>query len=251
MKKSISLIIILVLVMSMSGCGESTPKAAPKEITPDGSTASDVTTKATEETEAVDEIFVWKGTIIKDLTEKGMALDELIIPETATEIGFNACFGAKMTKLTIGSNVTIIGDNAFDCCRGLINLTIPPSVKTIGQSAFHLCESLESITFSEGLEEIGDYAFSVIYLDEIILPDGLKTIGNSAFNPDAYIYDVYIPASVENIPLGAFMLTEYGAKVHVKEGSWADLHFIEFVGYDYWEKEDNGIEVPQYEKVYY
>lgn len=121
MKKSFTLVLSLILILTMlAGCGTSTPKVT----TSDGSVATDGKTDVT--TAATDELFIWEGTVITDLTEKGETVDELIIPDTATGIGFNACFGADMTKLTIGANVETIDKMAFNMCKNLEELTIPP-----------------------------------------------------------------------------------------------------------------------------
>lgn len=257
MKKSFTLVLSLILILTMlAGCGTSTPKVTTSDgsvatdgktdvTTPDDSVATDVTTAAT------DELFIWEGTIITDLTEKGETVDELIIPDTATGIGFNACFSADMTKLTIGANVETIDKMAFNMCKHLEELTIPPSVKTIGDSAFYLCNGLVKVTFAENgnLTTIGKdaflYANSPSFNGTLTLPEGIKTIGESAFTM-CYIYDSYLPASVENIPMKAFMLSDYDAIIHVKEGSWADIHFEEFVPKDPFD--DTKL---RYEKAYY
>lgn len=184
MKKSFTLVLSLILILIMlAGCGTSTPKITPKETTPDDSIVSTVATE-TVTTETVDEIFEWEGTVIDDLTEKGMALDELIIPDAATAIGHNACSNAKMTKLTIGANVETIDDKAFFYCENIKEVIIPSSVKTIGYEAFSSCGSLEKITFSEGLEAIGERAFYGSFSSMkdvapivIIFPEGLKQLG--------------------------------------------------------------------------
>ncbi len=44
--------------------------------------------------------------------------------------------GAKFTKLTIGDNITKIGDEALRHCNSIISITIPNSVTEIGRNAF-------------------------------------------------------------------------------------------------------------------
>ena len=73
------------------------------------------------------------------------------------------CFrGIKYIKtVSIGSNVAVIGDNAFYDCSGLTKVTIGKGVKTIGNNAFARCPKLSSFTVSSTvLWKIGTYAFA-------------------------------------------------------------------------------------------
>ena len=45
----------------------------------------------------------------------------------------------NLTSLTIGENVTSIGNYAFEGCSSLTSITIPESVTSIGESAFDSC----------------------------------------------------------------------------------------------------------------
>jgi len=103
-------------------------------------------------------------------------------------------------------------------------------VKIIDKYAFYGCQSIKTVTFSVGLEEIGANAFGLCTgLEKIELPEGLISIGDGAFVPDPYVLDLYIPASLENIPKNTFGFND-GANVYVKKDSWADIHFTDFVG---------------------
>lgn len=70
----------------LSGCGQTSGETASMTTGVAGETqaASDTNAPA----EATDDLFVWEGTVITDLTEKGETAEELIIPDTATAIGF-------------------------------------------------------------------------------------------------------------------------------------------------------------------
>ena len=85
-----------------------------------------------------------------------------------------------MTSISIGNNVTIIGDYAFYGCSGLTSITIPGSVTCIGDYAFYYSPNLTSV-ISE-IEEpfkFGSSAFSRIASTcTLIVPYGTK---------DAYI----------------------------------------------------------------
>ena len=70
--------------------------------------------------------------------------------------------GCKNSAIPTDGSVTIIGDNAFSGCSGLIRIIIPSSVTIIGKRAFASCNSLTTVVFEEGsqLISIGDRAFS-------------------------------------------------------------------------------------------
>jgi len=65
-------------------------------------------------------------------------LKEIVIPDSVTTIGggaFNAC--NSLETLTIGNNVTIIGQDAFkNCTNSALTIAIPDNVTTIGENAF-------------------------------------------------------------------------------------------------------------------
>ena len=113
---------------------------------------------------------------------------------TSCEINENCkviCYGAfedciSLTSVTFGENsqLTTIGDRAFNNCSSLTSIVIPASVITIGKRAFADCTSLTSVTFGENsqLTTIGSYAFcDCISLTSIVIPDSVTTIGSNSF----------------------------------------------------------------------
>ena len=73
--------------------------------------------------------------------------------KSVTVTGGNILYGAfrgctGFTSVTIGGNVTSIGDWAFDNCSSLSSVTIPDSVTSIGETAFYGCAVLTSIIFN-------------------------------------------------------------------------------------------------------
>jgi BspA type Leucine rich repeat region (6 copies) len=244
MKKLLTIGLTLLLGATLlSGCGQNNG-----ETTATTSGEAGVSQSASETgTDAAisDDIFEWDGTVITGLTEKGKEQESIVIPDTATSIERAAFRNDDFKSVVIGASVKEIGDSAFWQCNELESISFPSSVEKIGKRAFYLCGSLKTITFSEGLLEIGEEAFSTTSCETITLPEGLVTIGENAFSPCANTNHVYIPASAESIPMGAFGVSSV-AKIYVKEGSWADLNFESFVPANI----DNP-EISQYEKAYY
>ena len=229
----------------LSGCGQM--GGATTATTSGTAGVSQITTEISADAGNTDENFVWEGTVITGLTEKGQAAEEIVIPDTCTAIGKDAFFQADMKSVVIGSSVEEIGDSAFWECNDFESISFPASVKKIAYKAFYKCGSLKTISFSEGLLEIGDEAFSFTSAEMITLPESLIMIGMNAFGPNSAMTSVYIPESMENIPVGVFgFCFNFGTKIYVKEGSWADLNFKEFIPADPYGQAD-----AYYEKTYY
>ena len=98
--------------------------------------------------------------------------------------GFSPFYNIKTLKeITIGNNVTSIGENAFAECSGLTSITIPNSVTSIGDFAFYHSTELTSVTIGSSVTSIGNYAFSGCSgLTSITIPNSVTSIGDYAFN---------------------------------------------------------------------
>ena len=95
---------------------------------------------------------------------------------------------SSVKSVIIGSNVTSIGDRAFDNCTGLTSVTIGNGVTSIGNSAFYGCTSLTSVTIGSGMTSIGDSAFWYCYkLVEVYNKSSLNiTAGDSSYGYAGY-----------------------------------------------------------------
>ena len=69
-------------------------------------------------------------------------------------------YRTSITSVTIGNEVTTIGNYAFEYCHELKSITIPNSVTSIGNYAFYYCSGLTEITIPEGVTSISSRAFS-------------------------------------------------------------------------------------------
>ena len=149
-------------------------------------------------------------------------------------------YGAAFTKLTIGNNITEIGDYAFYECTSLTSVLIPYSVTWIGYYAFYNCSSLTSITIPGSVIWIEIGAFSnctllrntyvnitdlaaycvnnVIYkvpgakhlcvnseeVKELVIPNGVTEIGSYTFSGCTSLTSATITNSVTSIGERAF-----------------------------------------------
>ena len=133
---------------------------------------------------------------------------KLTIPDDITELN---CFALSdcynITSVTFGENsqLTSIGDGAFNWCESLESITIPDSVTSIGEGAFCCCAKLTSITIPDGVKSIGNHAFEgCTALESITIPDSVLNIGDSAFAECTALESITIPDSVLSIGYSAF-----------------------------------------------
>lgn len=84
----------------------------------------------------------------------------------------------SLKKVTIGSNIEIIGKEAFSDSRELESIKMSNSVKIIGDFAFENCKSLKSIELPQGLDSIGTQAFSYCTaLEKLTIPSSVTKLG--------------------------------------------------------------------------
>lgn len=129
-------------------------------------------------------------------------LIQVTIPESITTIGDSAFYNCNsLTNVIFAANsqLTAIGQDAFERCWKLTDITIPESVISIGKSAFDDCRKLTSVTFAENsqLTTIGEDAFSECRnLTGINFPEGITSIGDGAFRSCSRLSSIEIPEGV-------------------------------------------------------
>ena len=107
-----------------------------------------------------------------------------------------------ITSLSIGDQITSIGDYAFSDCSGLTSVTIPNSVTSIGDDAFSDCSGLTSVTIGSSVTSIGNKALEGCNnVKELIYAEGTKIVLRTYLTS---ITSVTIPNSVTSIEEEAF-----------------------------------------------
>jgi hypothetical protein len=87
-----------------------------------------------------------------------------------------------ITKYSIPSNVTSIGNDAFSECNDLVELNIHNGVTNIKECALRYCRNLKKINLPEGLLEIGECSFmGCSKITEVLIPASVRTLGEGAF----------------------------------------------------------------------
>ena len=120
-------------------------------------------------------------------------ITNVTIGNEVTSIGNRAFYGCtKLTDITIPDSVTSIGNFAFEDCSGLTSVTIPDSVTSIGNFAFDGCSKLTNVTIGNGVTDIGEAAFrNCTGLTSVDIGNGVTSIGDSAFFGCYKLLEVY------------------------------------------------------------
>ena len=144
--------------------------------------------------------------------------------------------GSKFTKVTIGDDVTRIGDYAFYDCDTIEQLTIGNSVLEIGTSAFKGCtgtlfincnipdekdnrypfkaSKFKVITIGEGVTKIGDKAFAGCEsLERIRIPMSITEVGDDIFSECKRLLRIYIPKEAFKVLRQDYYLYTYRSNV--------------------------------------
>ena len=221
MKKLVSILLALVLLLSLSAPAEETVNSGDYtyRLLPDGAA----------------EITEYRG------KAKSLDIPSQLDGHTVTSIGESAFVWCNaLTSVTIPEGVTTISDYAFSNCSGLTSVIIPDSVKEIGANPFEGCEKLTAIKVSpeheylavtdgalvfkpdmrllsfpmnkqgeyaipQGIREIGDRAFyNCDGLTSVTIPERVTSIGNGAFWDCSGLISVTIPESVTSIGASTF-----------------------------------------------
>ncbi len=119
----------------------------------------------------------------------------------------------EIKYVTIGNEVTKIGDHAFEGFDGIVDLTLSSKLETIGEYAFKGCDSLEKIKIPDNnnLDEIGDGAFESCkklqditgYTKKADFEPTVSKIGSRAFANCSSLKELKLPMYTE-IGDGAF-----------------------------------------------
>ncbi len=116
-----------------------------------------------------------------------------------TITGGNILYGAfyncsGLTSVTIGENVTRIGNDAFAYCSGLTSIVIPDSVERIGNDAFAYCSGLTSIVIPDSVESIGYSAFAYCSgLTSVTIGNGVTSLPSGLFNGCSSLESITLP----------------------------------------------------------
>lgn len=146
---------------------------------------------------------------------KNSLIKEVEVKEGITSIS-NVCDTIReLTKVTLPTGLTEIGDNAFCYCIKIESISIPETVTKLGESAFQSCSTLTEIEIPSGVKELPNKVFySCDALTEIVIPENVTTIGKQAFYGCRNLNKIYFEAKeVSSIPSSSSILTNVFSRI--------------------------------------
>jgi len=221
MRRTVSLIMIFAMLLSLAACGgkntENQPvaettitPAAPSEAVPPAEHSTPAESAPTAEG------ITWRvadGTLT--ISGKGSMEDYELLCAPWDESGESI----NVEKLVVEEGISYLGSHAFAACMNLAEVSLPQSLRGIGSFCFADCLALESVDLPKGLIFIADSAFSGTGLRELTLPEGLAAIGELSFTLCSGLKSVKVPDSLCAVGEGAF--ADCGALEAIDLGSGA------------------------------
>ena len=151
-----------------------------------------------------------------------LTIHQLAIPSNITRIGDNAferCTQLHSVKLAEGLHVIDYG--AFKECFSLQNITFPDSLTTLGGAAFYKCTSFTTIKTPANVDVLNEYCFAeCTNLESVIIGPKTEVVRLGVFYGCKKLKEVTIPISVDMIQRNAFMNT--GLEHIIYEGTTED-----------------------------
>ena len=205
MKKTITLLVALVMCLSLCACGggndEKTPAANETPAVNPGSNGANSESKD-DEIPSVDSAAILKeGACGSTATFKLYDNGVLVISGSGSidrDSPFKS-YNDYIKFVRIEEGITEIAVGAFKDLDSFSVVELPTTLKKIGSNAFNGCFKLKYINFPDGLEYIGEGAFGITSIKELYLPDSLTKIENHTFSHNDDLEFVYIPGSVKMI----------------------------------------------------
>ncbi|EJK57856.1 hypothetical protein THAOC_22060 [Thalassiosira oceanica] len=124
-----------------------------------------------------------------------------------------------ITRVRIGSEVTVIPDYAFLGYTNLTEVQLPEGLEVVGRGAFLNCKSLRSVTLPSTATVLGNGAFyGCINLVELQFDEGLNIIGKDAFCDCMTLQSVTTPSTVTELCRRAFRGCSGLTKLKLNDG---------------------------------
>ncbi len=135
---------------------------------------------------------------------------KLILKEGVTKLDSQIKYCSEVEEVILPETLTEIGNRVFEGCDSLKSITIPkslercPGAMAIWGPAFEF-SSIETVTFEEGTEKIHNALFANCgSLKTVNIPDTVKTIGQYAFFWCGNLESVNIPEGVTTLETSCF-----------------------------------------------
>ncbi len=107
---------------------------------------------------------------------------EVVVPESVKNLSkftFVSC--PQLRRVEFQGGIETLPNQTFDGCAQLTEVILPPTLKELGSYVFNSCPSLKALTLPEGVLRIGKYAFSRAGIEELFIPASVEEVPEYAF----------------------------------------------------------------------
>ena len=144
------------------------------------------------------------------------SLKAVRLPLSMKTIGYAAFTNCRALTSIDTENVEIIGEWAFEQCRGLVEVKLHDGLKEIRRQAFNNCKNMESINMQRTqVKNILRNTYSGCSgITTFYYPNVVETIGEFAFSGCSALVGSFFPASLTSIETNAFHLCTKMSQVY-------------------------------------
>ena len=144
------------------------------------------------------------------------SLKAVRLPLSMKTIGYAAFTNCRALTSIDTENVEIIGEWAFEQCRGLVEVKLHDGLKEIRRQAFTDCKNMESINMQRTqVKNILRNTYSGCSgITTFYYPNVVETIGEFAFSGCSALVGSFFPASLTSIQTNAFHLCTKMSQVY-------------------------------------
>lgn len=225
MKKLLAVLMIGILAVSCTACGE-------ESSTDDTKGNSKTSTSDKADTSEDEENGSAKSTVTPE---------EILYHEVSPESDFSACVGINddsmwgicgyngtdeivvIPETVDGKTIKFVEQYCFSNRNSEKVIVFPDTVEKLNNTSCALNEGVETVILGRNTKSIEEGAFlQCKSLKNIQLNQGLEKIGTIAFSMCESLESIYIPESVTTIESGAFTMIEDSVVIHGKAGSAAE-----------------------------
>ena len=219
MKKTLAVISVLLMVISLAACGDNSEKSS--AANDNNGVVSDNADKGNNISDS-DKITVEK---VRNAPET--STDDFITETVDGGVEIDRYIGESeivvIPEEIDGMPVVAIGTNCFANNMELKGVKISDRVISIRTNAFVNCFNLEIFISGKNVMTMGDYVLSYCKsLKHLELNDSLTSLGMACFTATESLEEVYIPASVTDV--GVLFLAEDKATIICESGSAAEAY---------------------------
>lgn len=126
------------------------------------------------------------------------------MPDSVSEICDDAFGNSSLVGIDLPSQMTLIGECAFNLCQSLTHVGMPVTLDSMGESVFGECSNLTSIDIPTNLRVIPEEAFyGCVKLSQITWGNSVAVIDSFAFGGCAFT-ELQLPSTLRSVRMGAF-----------------------------------------------